>query len=198
MSRSLSIILPVRNAEEKLEQQVNAVLEVVSELTSEIELLIVDAGSTDDTEEVAMGLCCTYPQVRALRRSGQSGELAAAKVGIEHTSGEIVLIHDIESPLSGETIREFWAMRDDDELVFAQSENHRRQVQSEVGSGHGVTAWAGTQMLRRSAVDDLQRQQKDPPRINRVTRTDMADAKAPAALLQQLADKAESPPASSS
>ena len=152
MSQSLSVILPVRNAEQKLADKVDDLLEVVADLSSELELIVVDDGSTDNTEEVAMELCRRFPQVEFLRRAEQSGQIEAVNAGIAKTTGEVVLIHDIESPLSAEAIRQFWAMRDDSDLVLARLEPaHAFRVPRMTSSD-----WSGTQMLRRAAVNDLQ------------------------------------------
>ena len=193
MSQSLSIILPVYNAEEKLANHVVELLEITAELTQDVELLIVDDGSTDNTEEVAMELCRAYPQVTVLRWSRRVGVMAAARAGIEKTTGDVVLIHDIESPLSGEAVRQFWQMRDDHELVFARAElAHPGPTAAAIGQKRGVTAWSGTQMLRRQAVNELQQapQGKSTIKIDRVMRTDVVSANpaVPTSVLQQFTE----------
>ena len=193
MSQSLSVILPVYNAEGKLGKHVLELLEITSELTQDVELLIVDDGSTDDTEEVAMELCRSYPQVLLFRRSCRVGVMAAARAGIEKTSGEIVLIHDIESPLSAEAVRQFWAMRDDRELVFARAEPaHPGPRASALGQKRGVADWSGTQMLRREAVDELRQASKRQSgiKIDRVMRNDFvsSDPTPSTSMLQQFTD----------
>ena len=52
MSESLSVIVPVHNAQNDLAGQVADLLEVLPELTCDFEVLIVDDHSTDSTEEV--------------------------------------------------------------------------------------------------------------------------------------------------
>jgi len=193
----LSIILPVTNAETTLASKVGELLEVVTDLTENVELLIVDNGSTDDTEDVVMELSRTYPQVHALRQSIKTSDVAAARAGILKTTGEMVLIHNIDSPLSGGAIREFWSMRNDEELVFARSE----MAHDKLPGMRTNSAWSGTQMLRRSAVTELQQskaaaQQVVPPssapkmKIERVTRTDLGakSTSAPASIVMQLTD----------
>lgn len=187
MSQLLSVILPVRNAEHKLAENVIDLLEVAAELTSSVEILIVDDGSTDNTEEVAMELSQQYPQIRTLRYSDQLGEMGAARVGIANTTGEVVLIHNINSPLSGDAIGQFWAMRNDKELVFARSElaHTKRKPHMHAPSTEG---WSGTQMLRREAVNELQETQAR-TKIDRVMRTDVGDiASNPSSMLRQLTD----------
>lgn len=174
MSQSLSVILPVHNVEKQLADRVVELLEVFAELTSQLELLIVDDGSTDATEEVAMELCRKYPQVNILRHTSDSRDMAAARAGIKKTTGDMVLIHDINSPLGGDAIRQFWAMRDDQELVFARSEP-AHGPRSPRFARQQTSAWTGTQMLRREAVDELQDANPNNGRISRVTRTDVGD-----------------------
>ncbi len=148
MSKSLSVILPVCNAAEKLADCVLELLEMAMELTQDVELLIVDDGSTDHTEEIAMDLCRHYPQIRMCRRSRNMGLISAANVGMKQTSGDIVLVHDIDSPLSCEAVRRFWDKRDNNESV--ESGHHR-----------GMRARSRSQLVRRQAVDARQEPLRD-------------------------------------
>ena len=50
---SLSLILPVRNAQYSLSRQINWLLEHAPELTSQFEILIVDDRSTDFTSDIS-------------------------------------------------------------------------------------------------------------------------------------------------
>ena len=170
MSQSLSVILPVSNAEHQLARRVEELLEVTTELTSRLELLIVDDGSTDSTEEVAMDLCRVYPQVNVIRYSKKLGRIGAIRAGMSQTTGDLVLLHDMSSPVSSEAIRQFWEMRNDQELVLARSEaSHAAPTPYSAKAA----SWSGSQMLRREAVDELQGRPR--AKVDRVTRTDLAD-----------------------
>ena len=84
MARSLSVLLPVKNAQSTLAPTVHKILDVVSELSEQIELLIIDDGSADATSEVAMDLTRHYPQVQGylpgpLVRQGSGDPLGFAK-----------------------------------------------------------------------------------------------------------------------
>ena len=56
MKPSVTVLLPIHNAQHRLERQVAEILDVLPELTSRFELLIIDDGSTDDSFEVARHL----------------------------------------------------------------------------------------------------------------------------------------------
>ena len=76
MDLSLSIVLPVHNAQNTLACDVHLLLELLPDITPRFEILIVDDASSDHTEEIAHELSLQYPQVRVkrhLRRQGQSG-----------------------------------------------------------------------------------------------------------------------------
>ena len=52
-AKSLSVVVPVHNAERNLTQRIGRLLEVLPDLVAKFEVLIVDDGSADQTMEVA-------------------------------------------------------------------------------------------------------------------------------------------------
>jgi glycosyltransferase involved in cell wall biosynthesis len=115
LDRTLSVVLPVHNAEATLARQVSELLELLPDLTSRFELLIVDDGSTDHTGEIAHDLARTFPQLHVSRHPRRRGAVAAAMTGLKHTSGEIVFVQDgPNTPTPGE-LRRLWEMRKEEE-----------------------------------------------------------------------------------
>jgi len=78
---SLSVVLPVQNAEGTLAKQVALLLEIVPDLSDRFEILLVDDGSTDHTLDLAQELARRYPQLRVLRHDRPSGRQAALDTG---------------------------------------------------------------------------------------------------------------------
>ena len=96
VARSVSVLLPVKNAQSTLAPTVHKILDVVSEISEQIELLIIDDGSVDATSEVAMELTRRYPQVQAICQSRSLGKEAAIRSALQKSTGEIALIHEEE------------------------------------------------------------------------------------------------------
>ena len=67
MQRSLSVLLPVKDAQATLTASVHELLEVAADSSDRFELLIIDDGSTDATSEIAHELTYHYPQVGLIR-----------------------------------------------------------------------------------------------------------------------------------
>ncbi len=178
LNDTLSVIVPIHNAQSSLGQQVEDCLDVLPDLTYHFEVLIVDDGSTDSTEEIAHELANQFPQVRVIRQHKPLGTDEAIKIGLEHADGSIVFVHDSGEALSARHLRELWQLRNDHELVAA-----RPQPPVETNWLDQLIQWAnrlpvsrpqssGLQMIRRDAVRELmneasakrQGQEQLPPR----------------------------------
>ena len=94
MERSLTVLLPVQDAQATLTETVEEVLDVAAELTDRFELLIIDDGSADATSEIAHELTRHYPQVRAIRHAMPLGRDAAVRTGLAESQGEVVFVRD--------------------------------------------------------------------------------------------------------
>ena len=108
--QTLSVVLTVHNAEKTLANQVTKTLDILTDLSARFELLIVDDGSTDQTEEVAHELARHFPQLRVARHARRLGGDAAAKTALERTTGDVVVLHEAETPMPSNELRRVWEL----------------------------------------------------------------------------------------
>lgn len=93
MNQTLSVVLPVYNAQATLSRQVAELLDVLTDWQNRFEILIVDDGSTDHTEECARDLAREYPQLRVVRQQRREGRLSAIRTGKRQSRGQVVYVH---------------------------------------------------------------------------------------------------------
>jgi glycosyltransferase involved in cell wall biosynthesis len=170
---SLSVVLPVHNAESSLTHNVYELLDVLPEIAARFEILIVDDGSLDHTEEIAHELSRCFPQVRVVRHARRRGAAAALQTGMTRSTGDVVFVHDEATPISATELRQLWEMRHDGGLVMAGAETPRRSLNSQMFDGLSVWgdqtrhlsdahSFGGVKMIRREAAKELASVQAEP------------------------------------
>ena len=112
MTTSLSILLPVHNAEFRLVANITDILELAGELVDRFEILILDEGSSDRTLEVASEIAMQYPQVDVVRHNVRRGLAAVIKTGLSRTSGDLVIVHNGIGPVNVSEIHRLWQVHD--------------------------------------------------------------------------------------
>jgi polyisoprenyl-phosphate glycosyltransferase len=93
---SISCVMPAYNEAGNLGQVVPHVLSTLGQLSSQIELIVVNDGSRDATEQVLKELCDAHPQLVALNLSRNFGKEPALTAGIEAVKGDVLFILDAD------------------------------------------------------------------------------------------------------
>lgn len=88
----LSVIMPVYNEAATVAQIAERVLATAHDL----ELIIVNDGSTDGTEAVLGELASREPRVRVLHHDRNRGKGAALRTGFSVATGDIIIIQDAD------------------------------------------------------------------------------------------------------
>ncbi|HAF60935.1 MAG TPA: glycosyltransferase [Anaerolineaceae bacterium] len=93
----LSIVVPVYNEQENIHLVYEAIINTITPLKKQWELMMVDDGSTDESLKEMRIIAKKDPEhvsVIVLRRN--FGQTAAIAAGIDHSSGEIVVLCDAD------------------------------------------------------------------------------------------------------
>ncbi len=97
----LSIVIPVYNEQATLEEVVDRVCGVkLPDL--EREVIIADDGSQDNTPAVIRAIQQKRPEVKVYTALMNMGKGAAVRFGMEHATGDIILIQDADLELNPE------------------------------------------------------------------------------------------------
>ena len=83
-SQLVSAIIPAYNASATLQRTLRS---IANQTYENIEILIVDDGSTDDTADIARSFCAAHPRAKFIQQRN-AGVAKARNTGIEHARGE--------------------------------------------------------------------------------------------------------------
>lgn len=99
---SVSLVIPAHNESGRIQSAVEAVRRVFAGTGRELEVIVVDDGSVDNTREEAMEIASQYPdEVRVVSLSGNHGKGFAIRTGFAYTHGDLVgfIDADMEYPV---------------------------------------------------------------------------------------------------
>ena len=92
----VSIVVPVFNEEEVLDELYRQVTAQGQTLRHELELVLVDDGSRDRSHEMIRALSARDPRVVGVRLSRNFGHEAAIEAGLREASGDAVVVMDAD------------------------------------------------------------------------------------------------------
>ena len=92
----ISLVVPVFNEEESLEELHNWIRKVMDSNGFQYELLLIDDGSSDSSWEVIASLAAAHGTVKGIRLSRNYGKSAALSVGFDHAQGGAIITMDAD------------------------------------------------------------------------------------------------------
>lgn len=108
----VSVIIPVYNQEELIKRAVNSI-----PLEEDLEVIIVDDGSTDNTWQVIEGLC-EHPKIRGYQMPKNEGVANARNLAINAARGEYLFMLDADDYLYTDRFKKCLPLLNGTDLVY--------------------------------------------------------------------------------
>ncbi|MBI3477088.1 MAG: glycosyltransferase family 2 protein [Acidobacteria bacterium] len=126
-----SVVIPAYNESNRIRPTLDEILRYVEEHKWDVEILVVDDGSRDDTAEIVREYSRSHSQVQLVRNPGNRGKGFSVRSGMMHARGEICLFTDadLSSPIE-EAEKLFTAIRNGADIAIG-SRWLRAELQTE-------------------------------------------------------------------
>ncbi|MDF1758816.1 MAG: glycosyltransferase family 2 protein [Legionellaceae bacterium] len=92
----VSVVVPVYNEEEVIESFLQTTLAVMTAYFIDYEIILIDDGSTDSTVKLCSKYLKKYKSMRLISFSRNYGHEIASTAGLEHASGDYVVLMDAD------------------------------------------------------------------------------------------------------
>jgi dolichyl-phosphate beta-glucosyltransferase len=101
-STTYSIVLPAYNESERIAATIEKIFAFADQHAWQVEIIVVNDGSTDDTAEVVARCATAHPGLRLLQNPGNRGKGYSVRHGMLEAQGEILLFSDadLSSPIA--------------------------------------------------------------------------------------------------
>ncbi|MDQ6659889.1 MAG: glycosyltransferase family 2 protein, partial [Chloroflexota bacterium] len=132
---SLSVILPVHNAEKRIAGAVHELLDTFNGWNREVEVIVVDNGSSDRTGAVVDTMVAANPLVRVISLPRRQGYGIALRSGLEKVTKDLVLFMDIDGQFDIRDIETFFSYMEDYDAVLGYRVDHSRPLGQRLKDG---------------------------------------------------------------
>jgi len=95
---SVSLVMPAFNEEAYVERTVGLALDILSRVSDDYEIVVVNDASTDRTGKICDALSQKHPQVRVIHHTVNQKLGGALKTGFRATTKDVVIYTDIDLP----------------------------------------------------------------------------------------------------
>jgi putative glycosyltransferase len=133
----ISVVTTLYNSAPYIGEFVERTRAELQSLTDDYEFILVDDGSPDDSLRTALVLLRTEPRLRVIELSRNFGHHKAMMTGLEHASGDLIFLIDVDLEEPPELLGAFFATLRDEELdvVFGFQKARKGRWVERVG-GH--------------------------------------------------------------
>jgi len=115
----ISVVIPVYKAEGNLQNLAERLVSTITQITLAYEIILVEDGSPDNTWETILNLCKKYSNIKGIKLSRNFGQHCAIAAGLEHSTGEWIVIMDCDLQHPPEEIHKLYSKAMENyEIVF--------------------------------------------------------------------------------
>jgi len=114
----LSLVIPFYNEVDSLEPLVSWIDKVVSSMSINYEIVMVDDGSTDKSWNKLKSIKQKYPVVKGIKFRKNNGKSAALQTAFESVEGDVVITMDADLQDSPDEIPELYRMIKEEGLPY--------------------------------------------------------------------------------
>ena len=141
----VSLLIMAFNEESVIRKKIENSLQL-NYPAEKLEIVVVDSCSTDKTA----GICREYSQIKLIQEEERRGKSMAVKFGMEHASGEIIVVTDANAFYDPNALRELIANFADPVVGGVTGAFEQRTESSQSGIAlTGEEYWKRERMLRR-------------------------------------------------
>ncbi len=102
----LSLVVPVYSEEKNIPEFVRRISLILGAITQDYEIIFAMDPSPDRTEEVVLALRAHDPRIKLLKFSRRFGQPMASLAGMQYSSGEAIIVMDVDMQDPPELVRE--------------------------------------------------------------------------------------------
>ncbi len=98
----VSVVIPAHNEKQHIAQAIASITREFEHINMDVEIIVVDDGSTDGTYDEALKASTRYPSVKVIALKKNHGKGYALRTGFSHSQGEAVgfIDADLEYPVN--------------------------------------------------------------------------------------------------
>lgn len=124
----LSIVIPVYNCEDTISKSLQRIVTVISSISSNYEIIVVNDGSKDKTLEVLQREKLSNPHLKIITYQDNMGKGYAVKQGVVDSCGDVVVFTDGDLDITPNSIDEYIVQLKTCDLVIASKRHPESQV----------------------------------------------------------------------
>jgi len=129
-----SVVLPVYNEEQCLQEVINRIMKVLKQLGEPFEIVCIDDGSSDNTWPMLLQMSRVEPSLRGIKFLRNFGHQLAVYAGIKYCTGEYIAILDADGQDPPEILPQlFQKCREGYDVVYAVRKKRKENLLKRAG-----------------------------------------------------------------